>query len=235
MSQPSAAYMADYKAKNKAKLAAQQAARDAKKRKSRQSDPEARAAYKLKRRQEYLKTHPEAKTRESITEATKLAKQARTRVKIDSVDNGVHMRTCDKCGITREMESFPRQGTYGRKKVCKDCSGVSVSHKKKPEKELPSFKVVKEHRPAVFIHHGQDWKAKFLAEGWRCLGPGIGDDVESITVFMRGFIIMYTRGQKGSYATGKTSYAVLFDDKQPRIVTLAKAETRASKLYGEAM
>ena len=232
MSKPTAEYMAQYKEKNKARLAAQQAERDKRKREARQTDAKALEKYREKRRQEYLKTHPEAKTRESITEATKLAKQARTRVKIDSRVNGVPMRTCEACKTSKTLESYQKHGETGRKKVCTSCTKpAEKSHKKKPSKPLPEFKTSKERKYVPMVQPGQDWKSKFTSDGWRCLGPGIGDDVESITVFMRGWIIMYTRGQKGSYATGKTTYAVLFDDEKPRIATLAKAEARARKLY----
>jgi hypothetical protein len=227
MSTPSKAYLDDYKAKNKAKLAAQQSARDAKKRVARQTDPVAMAAYRAKRRQEYLKTHPEAKTRESIVEAARLAKSTATRAKTEITVDGTTLRTCQKCQDPKTLDKFPRQGVYGHKKVCKECSKPvpkirTTKARKQTGKELPRF-VVSDERKVSIPNFKTPWDAKLLAEGWVKL-LGLTDISEWCKVYIRHGVILYVRGSLGSYSTGKQTYGVMFDDSGKRYPTLGAAE-----------
>ena len=74
------------------------------------------------------------------------------------------------------------------------------------------------------------WKQKLIADGWRYIG-GETDSTEYISVFMRGFVVMYVRGATGMYSTGKCRFGVLFDNSGNSYTQLGKAENRARRLY----
>lgn len=230
MSQPTAAYMAEYRKNNKAKIAAQQAERDRKKRLGIQSDPVIRAAYLDKRRQEYLKTHPEAETRESITKRVSATRTLGARVRIDSTVDGVDLRTCDSCQKPKILEEFPRHGKHGRKGTCKECSKpVPTVTKSKPKAkvELPKF-VPTKHEKKVEDNRTR-YADSLVTEGWVKL-LGETDSREWLAVYIRHGVIMFLRGALGSYSTGKRTFAVMFDDSGKRYPTYGAAEKVAQRM-----
>lgn len=237
MSTPSKAYTAAYKEKHKDRLAAQQAERDRKKREAMANDPEAREAYLAKRRQEYLKTHPNAKTMEEYLRDIKSSKNPGKRIRKHNkpvvIIDGITMRVCEACGITKPLEKeFPRHGPRGRKGVCCECSKpVKKSRAKRKEKELPRFVVTTERKPVPkdVDRQYKAWDDKLTQEGWVKIA-GHTDVAEWIKAYIRNGVILYVRGTLGSYSTGKQSFGVAFDDSGKRYPTLGAAERVVQKL-----
>jgi len=226
MGKMSREYLTAYNQKNKAKIAAQQAARDAKKRIARQSDPVAMAQYRAKRRQEYLRMHPDAKTMEEIVEQRRAAKQARNVVKMEAP---IGVRVCEGCNTSKSLDQYAQQGTYGRKKICRECSKQAPKVRKPAKKkELPVFKVSSEPKAAPPAFK-TTWDDKLLQDGWVKL-LGHTDVCEWIKVFVRNGVILYVRGTIGSYSTGKQTYGVMFDDSGKRYPTLGAAERVAGRM-----
>lgn len=236
-------YMAEYNKKNRERITQLAAERTRKLREAREADPELMAAYKARRREEYLKKKPDAMTREERAASRKPRKV------IPKADT----RECVDCHQVKPVEQFPRHGTHGRRDFCMACSDVrklaarkasqKAYEKRNREKinatkrawaakqpKAERFDALEKHEPRPVSEVLGDWKTHFTKDGWRCVG-GVGDTHEQITAFIRGWVIMYIRGSKGSYSTGKTSFGVIFDDEKPKQMTLAKAEARARNLY----
>ena len=70
-------YMIEYRKGNKEKLLEQQKTRDDEKRAVMEKDAKAREKYLARRRQEYLRLHPEARTMEQMREEQRLAREAK--------------------------------------------------------------------------------------------------------------------------------------------------------------
>jgi len=231
MSAPTKEYLAAYREANRDKLRAQQIERDRKKREAMEANPELRKEYLAKRRQEYLKTHPDAETRESITKRVSATRTLGAGVRIDSTVGGVALRTCDSCQKPKILDEFPRHGKHGRKGTCKECSKpVPAVTKAKPKAkvELPVFVVTTEPKEAPVVFKTA-WDAKLLEEGWvKVLGHT--DTSEWIKAYVRSGVIMFARGQLGSYSAGKMTFGVLFDDSGKRYPIYGAAEKVAVKI-----
>ena len=202
-------------------------------------DEEARKQAGRDSRARWAKAHPDAIKRKNDRQnaARKAKRLAKKVVKVKPTT-----RVCTVCHTEKPFEQYKKHGVNGRSKECLSCNPVSTdkTHKstgKRPIKTIPravtTFDKLASHEPKTPELVLGNWKAKFTADGWRCLG-GVGDSHEQITVFIRGWIVMYIRGSKGSYSNGKTSFGVLFDDEKPRQLTLGKAEARARRLYESA-
>ena len=236
MSQPSKEYLAEYRKKNAEKIRAQQAERDRRKREVRNMSPEALAEYKAKRRADYVKANPNAMTKEQRQA------NAKTRRRLPKTET----RECEDCREVKPLADFAQPGPRGHKAYCLSCQMVRSkasklasqrkynkknrerinavklewAHKNKPVRKKP------EPKPVEVL----TWKQKLIRDGWRCLG-GETDPHEYITVFLKGWIVMYVRGQSGTYSTGKCSFGILFDNSGTRFMQLGKAEARARRLY----
>lgn len=225
-------YRAQYRAANAEKLKAQDAERSRKRRDALMADPKALAVYKAKRRAEYLKKRPNARTREEI-----IANRTPRKI-IPKSDT----RECIDCKATKPLDQFPRHGTHGHKEFCLECrdkrgkasrAASQADYARRNRERLNEVKrqwAARQPKPeydalAKKVAPKAQGKKRTLADdGWR-LVISFGDPHEIIRVYMKGLVIRYLRmPATGEFSTGKTSYGVAFDDSGTRYQTLEKVE-----------
>lgn len=226
-------YHKQWREKNADRVREQQRERDRKKREARNASPEALAAYKAKRRLEWLKKHPGAKTREEI-QANKKARVA--------IPKGDTRKCCD-CGEEKAIALFPKHGGRGHKAFCMACRDIRAKKTRRESQRAYEARnrdkvnatkrewAKRQQKPdydALEIKlNGPKKKAGFTtlkSEGWR-LVLSFGDSHEIIKVYMKGLLIRYMRmPATGQYSTGKTSYGIAFDNSGKRYPKLSLAE-----------
>ena len=248
MSTPSKAYMDAYRAKNAKAIKSKQLELDRKKKEERLSNPEALAKYKARKRSEYMKKHPNAKTMEELREDQRRKRgNDQDAPKTESVK-----RICRDCGQEKPLEDYPKHGPRGRKPYCKECGIAKPKDysrkaeyvnrnrekvnalKRESAKRIRLEKAKTETKKPGSVESKDSNKTVSFTEKYAKLGWvrvfGFGDMVEQLIIYIRGPIILFQRGQLGTYSTGKATYAIVGDDSGARYNTLSTAEKHAQKI-----
>ena len=189
----------------------------------------------------------EKRARENARNKAKRGERAKQRKEAKKLVTG---KVCKQCGTDRPFTEYQRHGS-GYKPVCLICkpyvptkAGIHQAawakrnaekvremkqrSREKKKSGMPVFvRVKKEHKPVTIDPN----YGKMERYGWRKLW-GIGDCTEYLIVYIRGPIILFQRGQLGSYSAGKASFGIVGDDSGMRYLTLSKAEKAAEKIYG---